>query len=105
MISALSNQAETGRGGQLASCERNSDKLSLDCHNPDGDGVINYSRKGAKAADPSSPGTAILLKNTLKIKTESLRFAKKFFSMLFNKGIFSDGVEKKNHRAYFSPCC
>lgn len=37
MISALSNQAETGRGGQLASYERNSDKLSLDCHNPDGD--------------------------------------------------------------------
>lgn len=57
--------------------------------------MINYSGKGAKAADPSSPGTAILLKNTLKIKTESLRFAKKIFSMLFNKGIFQMEWKKK----------
>lgn len=57
--------------------------------------MINYSRKDAKAADPSSPGTAILLKKTLKIKTESLRFAKKFFSVLFNKGIFQMEWGKK----------
>lgn len=37
MTCALSNQAETGRGGQFASCEKNSDKLSLDCHNLDKD--------------------------------------------------------------------
>lgn len=53
-----------------------------------GTGATNYSKKGAKAADPSLPSTAILLKNTLKIKTESLMFAKKISSVLFNKGIF-----------------
>jgi len=60
-----------------------------------GAGAIKYSRKDAKAAYPSSPGTTILLKNSYKKQNRVTYVCKKnVFSVMFSKGLFQTERKK-----------